>query len=182
MNKSSKKLHHSVSSKKNPESLGMRLKYAIKLLGYSQAGEFAKKHQSEIKKSTFYAVLNNQTKNPGSSILEVLQRAGINVTYLLTGDGEPLLREAGKSDESEMDNQSLKRAIHAVLKAAGRKNMEDNRAERGEINAEIFEPMDLVKAMRRIFKDMETDDLEILLDSIKANLSERKNLILKNPQ
>jgi len=60
--------------------------------------------------------------------------------------------------------------------------MEDNRAERGEINAEIFEPMDLVKAMRRIFKDMETDDLEILLDSIKANLSERKNLILKNPQ
>jgi len=74
-----------------------RLSRALELLGFKNALDFSKLYS--IKRSTLYAVLNNQTKNPNSKFLESCRNAGINISWLISGDGEPLLKQAPAGSE-----------------------------------------------------------------------------------
>lgn len=65
---------------------------AIHALGYRKIIDFC--HATGIKKSTLYAVLNNQTRDPGAWLLEKLYRAGVNLNWLISGEGEILHERA----------------------------------------------------------------------------------------
>ncbi|MFQ5651539.1 MAG: helix-turn-helix domain-containing protein [bacterium] len=72
------------------ETIGDRLRKAIRAVGYGRAIDFATKHK--IKSSTLYATLNNQTKIPGAQILAACQEHDINIMWLLYGDGEMIMK------------------------------------------------------------------------------------------
>ena len=72
-----------------------RMRLAIASLGYKRVIDFI--HDNDIKQSTLYAVLNRQTKDPGASILKKFYYAGINLNWLVSGEGEILRRSASKA-------------------------------------------------------------------------------------
>lgn len=70
-------------------TLGFRLKEAIKSLKMNQK-EFADK--TGILQSTLSGIITG--KSPTSDTLKLISIAGINTHWLITGEGEPLLKQA----------------------------------------------------------------------------------------
>lgn len=102
MEKSSKKVHHSENL------IAERLKAAIAALGYRYVSNFIE--ALDVKKSTVYAILNGSTKDPGTKILRKFYYVGINLNWLITGDGEMLLPDAA------MQKQATKGPIEGTPK------------------------------------------------------------------
>lgn len=88
MKKASQKIQN--SKKSNEETLADRLRRAIQALGYRHVSDFIK--TLGVNKSTIYAILNNNTKDPGAKILAKLYYSGINLNWLITGQ-EQMLRQ-----------------------------------------------------------------------------------------
>ncbi len=79
--------------------LGERLRIAIFALGYKKISDFIS--ATGMTKSTAYAVLNDHTKEPGSGFLKKCYYAGINLNWLITGEGEMLLEEKANPESIE---------------------------------------------------------------------------------
>jgi hypothetical protein len=72
-------------------SVKSRLQHAIRQLGFDSVAEYVEKE--ELTKSTIYAILKHDRK-PNSKTLTILEKTGINTHWLITGEGEPLLKQA----------------------------------------------------------------------------------------
>jgi len=75
-----------VSVKNSQTSVGIRIEAVLQKLGYKSALDFSK--QNRIKASTLYAIINGAIKKPSSNLLGIFQKAGVNVSWILTGEGE----------------------------------------------------------------------------------------------
>lgn len=111
-----KKLRDAV---KNDAELGIpeRMRLAIASLGYKRVIDFI--NDNDIKQSTLYAVLNRQTKDPGASILKIFYYAGINLNWLVSGEGEILRRSAQKSASAQEIAQEGESATYAISEEIG---------------------------------------------------------------
>jgi len=154
--------------------LGNRLYKAIELLGYKNTAQYAEKNG--VKRSTMYAIVDNK-QAPSSSILEIFRKSGIDTNWLISGEGEPLLREGGKSDEPNLDD-----ALKKVFQDAGRTAMDTGSVHQGGINVEQFDRIDLLDAMRQIIKKMDNKELDVLMDAIKLKKIESQSEKKIDPQ
>lgn len=86
-------------------SIGKRLdEFANEMYG-SVTGLSKKLRQVSDKKTSIYKYVNDE-RSPGTSVLIPLARLGMNLNWLLTGEGEMLVKNVNKSkiDTLEYDN------------------------------------------------------------------------------
>lgn len=95
---STEKLHSNVNSSEENET-GKRVKSALLALGFRNVLEFSEK--TGIKQSTVYAVIRGQIKKPGGSILGKFQDSGININWILTGEGEMFMPKLMMQEQAE---------------------------------------------------------------------------------
>jgi len=69
-------------------SMWERLKLAVTELGYSGVDEYVRKNQ--LKRSTIYAIKSRGS--PGNKTLSEIQKTGVNVRYLISGEGPKTVR------------------------------------------------------------------------------------------
>ncbi len=96
--KSRKKLQNSDSEEKS-SIIADRLRLAIHALGYRKISDFIK--YADVNKSSVYAILNGQTRDPGAGILLKFYYAGINLNWLISGEGNILREGFGPAAEDE---------------------------------------------------------------------------------
>lgn len=146
---------------KNP--IGERLKQAVELLGHRNIADFIANRG--LIKSTIYGLIN-QKKNPRSDTLNLLKDTGININWLLTGEGKPLLPRLDAPpnlDLSEhVDAASLAKDLENNLNQI-RGTPVKNPIIRADEIAEAVKPMaDLKRQVITALGMMEDDELELI--------------------
>ncbi len=114
--------------------IGFRLQQVIDALGYRKLIDFI--NDIGINKSTFYGILN-QGRSPTADTLLLLRKKGINVDWLISGEGDMFLNlspELIRQKEFEGLSDEAKKALYK------RKLLPMDRVRdiKGEINAEKF--------------------------------------------
>ncbi|MFQ5638004.1 MAG: hypothetical protein ACE5IR_08405 [bacterium] len=79
-------------------TVGIRLKKAIKALGYKNVSQYIE--NNGLQKSTIYAIIN-KGRSPRSETLEPIAQTGINVNFLISGNGPILVPESGSPEEAQ---------------------------------------------------------------------------------
>lgn len=77
--------------------MAIRLRAAIDALGYRHVSQFIA--DLNINPTTIYAILNSQTRDPGASILKKFYYGGINLNWLIAGEGDMLMPFAQTAGE-----------------------------------------------------------------------------------
>ncbi len=101
------------------------MRLAIRALGYRKVIDFI--NDAGMKKSTLYAVLRQKTRDPGASLLKKFFDMGINLNWLVGGEGE-ILREKVREqaaekgvkpypqmEEGEIIEQKIKDAMNNIM-------------------------------------------------------------------
>jgi len=83
--------------------LAVRLKTWRHALGLTQ-DEFARR--SGLPKRTIVGYENSE-REPGAAALAAIAKTGVNMTWLLTGEGEMLPRRSDKNESNQLDGVSL---------------------------------------------------------------------------
>lgn len=94
----------------NKNLIGDRLLEAIKRLGYKNIANFV--DDNGFNRATIYGIIN-QNRNPRSDILNRLREKRINIDFLLTGKGDPILPKPGQYVESNfmLINENMLRML-----------------------------------------------------------------------
>ncbi len=166
------------------KNIGQRLEFLIKKMGYTRKIDFLS--TSGIKKGTLYTIIKNN-RRPTAKTRAKLEAMGINVDWLLTGEGEPLL---AREDESKSaTGVRFEKSEGATPPAA--ENMQVRDAAQGErmvysseLSSYKMQPPGFVRqggdevvAFIRILNRLDTKELELVGKLIAAEIEERKKKI-----
>jgi hypothetical protein len=159
-------------------SFGDRLDAAIKMIN-KNASKFSEKHG--LSKSSLYAIIKNSQK-PSSDILEKLWIAGININWLLTGEGEPLLAQSAIKEEAgrkEMTSGELVKEHIQLKQRIGRLIMLRKIQDDGRIVT--VEREQFVDVLIESLDALSTVELRRLFDALRPLLNDREKKEQERP-
>lgn len=161
-----------LADKKIKEPIGERLLSAIQALGYKNLGQFVKKN--EFNKATFYGIVN-QNRSPRSDTLKRLRDLGINIEFLFTGNGEPLISKkdiieaAGRDKEQTGLTDEGRDFIKTLEGLLMRLNVRDDKG------AIIIDEEQLHQEIMQLFAKLDTASLEKITMIASAMLLRQKS-------
>lgn len=124
------------------KQIGKRMRIIIRKLGYRNVTQFAEK--TGIRRSTVYAIIKNNS-TPQLENMELLEKAGINTDWLLTGKGEMFLDDQGLA-QYDQSPPGKGAAVHDIKTGVGNMQKYARMRQRGESvnNKEIFDAIVMV--------------------------------------
>ena len=93
------------------DTIKKRLEYVVEILSEGKHTVFAKK--CGIPPGSFQAYINGARVPPTEHLLKIITVCGINLNWLLVGEGEPFI--AGKTQEEKATPRGEARAIDHVV-------------------------------------------------------------------
>lgn len=144
------------------------MRAVIKAMKCKNVAEFADK--TGLRKSTVYAIIKNNSK-PQLENLELLENAGINTDWLLTGKGEMLLRDQERAHRYE-STTGVRTAVRDTETGVQRR-MKDYIRKRHE--GEPVDTGETLKLIYQIIRLLSDEYLQALKAFIESEIEHRKD-------